>query len=65
MKKIELKQMENLNGGGNTIDCTLAVGSVMLAGVSVAALGVVTGGLGWALWGVGAAGSVASMVRSC
>jgi len=64
MKKLELNQMENLNAGDST-DCALAVGSVMLAGVSITILGVVTGGLGFALWGLGTAGAVTSMIRSC
>ena len=65
MKKLGLNQMENLEGGTNPTDCALAAGSVLLAGISITCLGIVTGGLGFALWGIGAAGSVASMVRSC
>lgn len=65
MKKLELNQMENLEGGGNTTDCALAVGGVLAAGVAITCIGMVTGGFGFALWGLTTAGSVASMVRSC
>lgn len=65
MKKLELNQMENLEGGQDTVDCGLALGGLMLSAVSITCIGMVTGGLGFALWGIGTAAGLASMVRSC
>jgi hypothetical protein len=65
MKKLEISQMEGLQGEGNTIDCALAMSGIFAGAIAITSIGMVTGGLGFALWGVGMGGSVASMVRSC
>ena len=62
MKKLELNQMENLNGYGNTTDCAIATLGLLLTGASIC---VVTCGVGLAFFAAASAGGVASMYRSC
>lgn len=63
MKKLEVKEMENLEGcKGNTTDCVIAGFGLLLTGASIC---VVTCGVGLAFWAASAAGGVASMYRSC
>jgi hypothetical protein len=68
MKKLELNQMEPIMGGlahpGNTVDCTLALGGLML-GVVTSCIFPPAGALAISLFGLGSAVGVAGMVRSC
>ena len=59
MKKLELNQMEGLEGG---IDCYLAGAGLLLG---AAGLGLVTGGIGIALWGASMGLNIVGMMRSC
>ena len=59
MKKLELKQMEEIQGGGGGLECAFA--SVGL----VAALAVATGGIGLYAAAVGFAVTPASWGYSC
>lgn len=63
MKKLELNQMENLNGGkAGDIDCTMAAIGTGLAFVSIA---TVTCGLGAFLFVGGVSLGIGGILSSC
>ena len=61
MKKLELSQMENLDGGKGGASCYWAIGSVLLCGVSA----VLSEGGSLLLFGAEATSAVAGVVTSC
>lgn len=79
MKKLELNQMENLEGGimrdqhddggggsgggGGGSIDCIAAGAGLMIGALT--IGAVTGGIGLALWGAGMGLNVFGMMRSC
>lgn len=62
MKKMELNQMENLEGGTSNVDCVAAGAGLLLGALTVGAL---TGGIGIAIWGAGMGLNLFGMMRSC
>ncbi|WPO79719.1 hypothetical protein [Flavobacterium sp. KACC 22761] len=62
MKKLELIQMENLEGGADSVDCVIAGAGLILGALTI---GAVTGGIGLAMWGAGMGLNIVGMMRSC